>query len=309
MRAAACRTWSSSTGDLANRGVNAEYNAFNKDFIAPLREALGGSSRQGRILAVPGNHDVDRTKASAFDRDGLLRAGTRFFDPSGEGKAEREILFPRFKGYRQRATVDVSGNWINDTTGAYAEGIEVRGIKVGVVGINTARLSKDGEDKERLTPGVELTEAALERISDAQIRFGLGHHPLYWLQEDQAERLRALFGHHRAIYLHGHLHKAEGRSADGAGNRFQVLQAGAAFQARDDEPWRNGLLWGQVDLAGERVLVSPRFWNPTNYDWPVETGRFPENRREPGSDRWVYPLPLKPSQTGLATEPAWHPPE
>jgi hypothetical protein len=136
--------------------------------------------------------------------------------------------------------------------------------------------------------GVELTEAALERISDAQVRFVLGHHPLHWLQEDQAQRLRALFGHHRAIYLHGHLHKAEGSSKDGAGSQFLVFQAGAAFQVGDDEPWHNGLLWGQVDLAGERVLVSPRVWNPAHYDWPVATGRFPENRREQGSDSWAY---------------------
>ena len=145
------------TGDLANRGVNPEYKDFNEGFIAPLREALGGNTWQGRILAVLGNHDADRTKANDFDRDGVLAPGTRFFDPRGEGKAAREILFPRFKRYRQKASVDLSGNWSNDATGAFAEVIAVRGIKVGV---NTAWLSKDDKDKERLTPGVELTEAA-----------------------------------------------------------------------------------------------------------------------------------------------------
>lgn len=297
------------TGDLANRGINAEYNTFNKDFISPLRIALGGDGWRGRILAVPGNHDVDRTKADAFDRAAMLGQGTRVFDPSSEGKAKREILFPRFKAYRQKAGVDVSGNWVSDTEGAYAETIVVRDIKVGVVGLNTAWLSKDEYDKERLTPGVELTEAALEKIGDCQVRFVLGHHPLHWLEEDQAQRLRALFGHHRVVYLHGHLHKAEGRSEDGAGHQFLVFQSGAAFQARDDEPWRNGLLWGKVDVAAGQIRVSPRFWNPTNYDWPVETGRFPENRRDPGADWWVYPLPLKPSQKRLPDHPAWNPPD
>jgi hypothetical protein len=130
------------TGDLANRGVNREYKDFNEGFIAPLREALGGNTWQGRILAIPGHHDVGRTKASAFDRDGVLTPGTRFFDPSGEGKAARQILFPRFKGYRQKAGVDLSANWINDAAGAFAEVIDMRGIKVGIVGINTAWLSK-----------------------------------------------------------------------------------------------------------------------------------------------------------------------
>ena len=28
---------------------------------------------------------------------------------------------------------------------------------------------------------------------------------------------------------------------------FLSFQAGAAFQARDDEPWLNGLTWGEVN--------------------------------------------------------------
>lgn len=173
--------------------------------------------------------------------------------------------------------------------GSFAEVLESRGTRIGVAGINTAWLSKDDSDKERLTPGFELTEAALSKLADCQVRFVLGHHPLYWLQADQERRLRALFGHHRVIYLHGHLHKTEARREDGAGQDFLVLQSGAAFQARDDEPWRNGVLWGEIDLAAGQVRVSPRFWSPDNYDWPVETGRFPERLKLPDGEWWAYP--------------------
>lgn len=48
------------TGDLANRGINAEYNTLRKDFVEPLKEALGGSAWPGRILAVPGNNAPGR---------------------------------------------------------------------------------------------------------------------------------------------------------------------------------------------------------------------------------------------------------
>lgn len=297
------------TGDLANKGLPKEYDGLRKDFVVPLREALGGAQWSGSIFPVPGNHDVDRTKADTFDRGATLTPGTRFFDPSKEGLSKREILFPRFKAYRQKAPADVSGNWISSPDGGFAEVLDIRGFQVGVGGINTAWLSKDKEDKESLTPGFELTEAALRKIADCQVRFVLGHHPLYWLQEDQERRLRALFGHHRVIYLHGHLHKAEARREDGAGQHFLVLQSGAAFQARDDEPWRNGVLWGEIDLAAEEVRVSPRFWNPDNYDWPVETGRFPGGLKCPDGEWWAYPLPLKSSQKGLPNEPACHPPE
>jgi predicted phosphodiesterase len=297
------------TGDLANKGLAKEYDGLRKDFSNPLREALGGAQWSGSIYAVPGNHDVDRTKADTFDRGATLAPGTRFFDPSKEGVSKREILFPRFKAYRQKAPADVSGNWISSHEGSFSEIVNLDGVRVGVAGINTAWLSKDDHDKERLTPGLELAESALSRIGDCQVRFVVGHHPLYWLQEDQERRLRALFGHHRVIYLHGHLHKAEARREDGAGQDFLVLQSGAAFQARDDEPWRNGVLWGEIDLAAEQVRVSPRFWNPENYDWPVETGRFPERLKLPDGEWWAYPLPLKSSQKGLPNQPSWDPPE
>lgn len=143
---------------------------------------------------MPGNHDVDRTKADTFDRDAALAPGTRSFDPIKEGVSKREILFPRFKAYRQKAPADVSGNWIGTREGGFAEELEIRGVRVGVAGINTAWLSKDDSDKERLTPGFELTEAALSKIAECQVRFVLGHHPLYWLQEDQERFVRAIRG-------------------------------------------------------------------------------------------------------------------
>jgi hypothetical protein len=68
----------------------------------------------GRILAVPGNHDVDRTKADVFDRAvPLLAPRTEFFDASKTGKAKRDIVAPRFRAYGREAPVDVSGGWIS----------------------------------------------------------------------------------------------------------------------------------------------------------------------------------------------------
>ncbi|MFH0022807.1 metallophosphoesterase family protein [Pseudomonas fluorescens] len=280
------------TGDITNRGTKNEYSEFRNNFLAPIREVLGGNKWEGRILSVPGNHDVDRTKNENFDRLSPLKDSGQFFEANKLGKTKRDILSPRFKAYRQGAVADLSGDWISSSQGAFSEIFTINGVQTGVVGINTAWLSKDDHDQLKLTPGVELVEAALESIKTCKVRIVLGHHPMSWFNEEHARRLRALFGHHRVIYLHGHLHKAEGRQEDGAGNSFLAVQAGSAFQARDGEPWRNGLLWGEVDIASEQVKFAPYFWNPDNYDWPSETGRFPEIRRIDNSDWWAYPLPV-----------------
>lgn len=279
------------TGDIANFGLKREFDEFHNSFLQPLRETLGGSKWSGRILAVPGNHDVDRSQHKDFDRAAHLESGSRFFDPDKHGKIERDILAPRFKAYRKGVRADLSDTWLGNPEGAFAEIIPIEGVSFGVVGINTAWLSKDDHDRLKLTPGVELVKAALERVKDCPVRIVLGHHPLTWMDDEHAHRLRALFGYYRVIYLHGHLHETDGTQEDGAGNPFLSIQSGAAFQARDGEPWRNGLLWGEIDLAAEQVLLSPRYWNPKNYDWPVESGRFPEKRQCPDAKWWAFPLP------------------
>ncbi|MDP2095970.1 MAG: hypothetical protein Q8K50_19070, partial [Hydrogenophaga sp.] len=255
------------------------------------------------------NHDVARPPNDVLNRAAALAPGTHFFDPTKEGKTARDQVIPRFKSFKQLMPGDVSSDWVASPGGSFCEIVDVRGHRLGVVGINTAWLSMDEKDQLKLTPGVGIVEAALtaSKAKNAEVVIVLGHHPLSWLAEAEQRRLKALLGHHHAIYLHGHMHRADGSKDEGAGEPFLVFQAGAAFQARDDEPWRNGLLWGELDLVDGQVRMSPRFWNADNYDWPVETGRFPERRRRAGTDWWSWELP-KAEPLAAAPKRPWMPP-
>ena len=297
------------TGDVSNRGARQEYETFRRDFYTPLVEALGGAKWEGKIFAVPGNHDVARPPNDVLNRAAALAPGTHFFDPTKEGKTARDQVIPRFKSFKQLMPGDVSSDWVASASGSFFELVDVRSNRIGVVGINTAWLSMDEKDQLKLTPGIGIVEAALSasKAKNPEVVIVLGHHPLSWLAEAEQRRLKALLGHHHAIYLHGHMHRADGAKEEGAGEPFLVFQAGAAFQSRDDELWRNGLLWGELDLVDGQVRMSPRFWNADNYDWPVETGRFPERRRTAGSDWWSWELP-KPEPLVAAPKQPWVPP-
>jgi predicted MPP superfamily phosphohydrolase len=297
------------TGDVSNRGAKKEYETFRRDFYVPLVEALGGEKWAGKIFAVPGNHDVARPPNDVLNRAAALAPGSHFFDPTKEGKTARDQVIPRFKSFKQLMPGDVSSDWVASPSGSFCEFVDVRSNRLGVVGINTAWLSMDEKDQLKLTPGIGIVEAALSasKAKNAEVVIVLGHHPLSWLAEAEQRRLKALLGHHHAIYLHGHMHRADGAKEEGAGEPFLVFQAGAAFQSRDDELWRNGLLWGELDLVGGQVRMSPRFWNADNYDWPVETGRFPERRRVAGTDWWSWELP-KPEPLSTAPRQPWMPP-
>ena len=109
------------TGDIANKGLKTQYETFRKEFYNPLEEALGGNAWTGKLFAVPGNHDLDRTKNAIFDRAQATIPGSHFFDSTREGKTARDVFSPRFKQYRQLQLGNVSANWVSTPEGAYAK--------------------------------------------------------------------------------------------------------------------------------------------------------------------------------------------
>ena len=69
------------TGDLADKGRQAEYSEFFDQFLDPMLKSLG-SSWSGKIFAVPGNHDVERSRAPYFTLGAcLLNPGEMGFEP------------------------------------------------------------------------------------------------------------------------------------------------------------------------------------------------------------------------------------
>lgn len=278
------------TGDLAQCGKAKEYSMFYDEFVWPLLEVLG-QDWKGHIFTIPGNHDVDLGRNQAFSREEVLKPSHHYFDPTPEGLQKRELLIPRFESYIASECSNSPSGWPKSTEGTFSQRLEVRGCKVGIVGINTAWLCKDKEDRHRLTPGTFLVETALRQIEGSSICIVLGHHPLDWLESENEVSLRSLLGQYHAIYLHGHLHKGGGRREDGGGYGFLAIQAGACFQARDNEIWLNGLLWGALNPEEGELRLQPRRWNPSNHDWPITSGVFPEIQREEGKDWWHYPLP------------------
>jgi hypothetical protein len=274
------------TGDIANNGKKREYETFRKDFLIPLQDKL----RDAIFVPVPGNHDVERPSPDLLDRAPPLTASSKFFDPTSQGKTARQQITPRFTHYKKTMTANgTSPDWLVSKEGFVSQIRALAGVDVGVVGLNTAWLCKDDHDKDKLTPGYRLVEAALKKIENCQIRFVLGHHPLSWFDDGEKAKIRRLFTQHHVIYLCGHKHKAKvALEVDGEDNLL-VLQAGAAFQAREEDRWVNGFSWGELDVGKSEVRVAPRCW--VNGEWPPDMSAIPLKHRIHQTDWWHFPLP------------------
>lgn len=277
------------TGDVAFNGQISEYELFLDKFIFPLIDVIGSAEK---IFIVPGNHDVDREQAKPAARYDLHDEVPEFFDPNEEGLSQRRFIFPRFDGYSEtlQKILNPDENWIFSTEGVFTRVFKKEKMSVGIMGINTAWLAKGKGDKEHLSPGKNLVESGLEKISEHKFKIVIGHHPLDWLDESKSQ-IRALFAQNNVIYLHGHLHKTSARPDYGAGRPFLTLQAGAAFQAREDEKWINRLLWCELDSAqGQHIDVQPMQWNKDDQEWVLDGMAYSETLRIPETDTWRLPL-------------------
>lgn len=182
--------------------------------------------------------------------------------------------------------------WLDTPNGTFTQIVDIRGVSLGIIGINTAWLSKDKSDKGNLTPGFNLIQDALESLPDCAVRIVLGHHPLDWFLEKDANRIRQIFGKYGILYLHGHLHCARARGeVNSAGKSFLSIQAGAAFQARDDELWRNGLIWGELDLVQQKLRLQPRHWSADHDGWVMSSDAFSPEREAQAGKWWEFALP------------------
>ncbi len=125
------------TGDLADKGKSEEFAKFDELFLIPLLERLGDSSFD-KVYIIPGNHDVDRRKARAVQRYGVLDNVQNFLDPTPEGKEERLPILPRFDAFAQHSWLLDTQNWVTSADGYLAREVQIGQSRIGVLCLNSA---------------------------------------------------------------------------------------------------------------------------------------------------------------------------
>lgn len=275
------------TGDIANKGADVEYIKFWEEFLTPLDCIIPGDILQ-RTFTVPGNHDLNREKFKQFDRREFSKLSQPYFDVSKSGLESREMLIERFRGYIDHDVTSLAAEFETER-GSYVRKITINGHSISVVGVNTAWLSRDAQDERELTLGKPILETALESTESSDLVIVLGHHPIDWFVREQQRPIKSLLGNYNCLYLHGHLHDAWTEPSYGGGDFYLAIQSGAAFQAREGEKWRNGLVWGEADFTTRKVRLQPCQWNVDQQGWTINSDAFHAKHRD--GEWWKYSLP------------------
>lgn len=286
------------TGDLAFSGGKEQYKSFQDRFFGPLRAVLPDECP---VFMVPGNHDVDRN-AVVPPRLWIEseKQRTLFQEISEAGRRmRREALLPRFAAYRAFEEDAASWNedWLGSEEGSILKVETIQGAKIALVGINTAWLCHDDEDWGKLTAGRTMVDAALRQAKDESpdIILVLGHHPLDAMAGEKdwsdGSRIRERLEQANALYLHGHLHTAGHQQTGHSLQTALTIQAPSAFQAGDDPRWRNGIMWGELDLEAGCLIVEPLKWNDDDGEYKFDTDAGKNKDRVQGHDGFRLQLP------------------
>ena len=286
------------TGDIAYSGQSKEYDQFDQQVLRPLIDLLGPNASE-RIFIVPGNHDLDRKVHELIARSTLQEKRPRIFDPTEEGQGQRKEIIERFTNFSFADFTAIGGEWIEGQAGVFVQRLSLHGVDIGILGLNTAWFCQDKYDNEQITPGANLVKEGLKQIADCDLRLVLGHHPLEWFRQDERTSIERLFREHRVVYLHGHMHKSESKWNGWPGQGFLTVQAGAAFQAREHEKWKNRILYAAAEISAGKIWVEPFTWSRKE-GWVPEGGDdFPSEYYQAG--RWGLPMPMALSIPSNAT--------
>lgn len=287
------------TGDVANSGKKSEYAQFVEHLISPIIE-IYGNDYLDNIFTVPGNHDLNRNINQEFSKEKFVRPESKSFNPEIGSAINREMLAKRFQDFFEHNLCEIS-NLINSDSGAFIVKRQINSSEIGIIGLNTAWLCDGDKDKETLTPGVPILREALERISDCQIKFVLGHHPLDWLYQSHRHAIQALLGSKNAIYLHGHMHTESFSSSLNGSGEFISVQAGAAWQCPEGGKWKNGFMWGEADLHNSIFRFQPFNWSFLNQCWTLDGTRFHESYRN--GEWWEIEAPRARTKSNYIQRP------
>lgn len=285
------------TGDLAFGQIGryagetlADQFDDGHTFLESVRTAFVPQIPRDNVFVVPGNHDVDRSQHSPAlaawldaQRDPmaiteLIRGGTGDWPHFMKRLAAYGAFLERH-GY---------SHLIADPERLiYAQQRAVRGVTVGIAGLNSAWTCGRDSEKGRLWLGGDWQIGHVtSHLANAQLRIALVHHPANWFSEFEDPDIWRLIERDFTFCLHGHEHQgwvtqlAEGhtRVAAAAGYDRSGMPNGYNF-VQLDLSMGTGAVWlRQFDANGggwiKRVIARKApdgVWSLTNLAKATET--------------------------------------
>ncbi len=206
------------TGDIAFGETKAEalkqqYESA-KDFFTRLMDVCGLPI--SRLFVVPGNHDVNRDVVDEDAQAALvaLAQESRIHMARVNQRLETKPnvflnAMKRLQAYQDFVQEFLPHQFDKEGRCFFTALIDVQGKKLGIAGFNSAWSCAGPEDDRNLWLGAEWQfKRAWDQLKAADIKFGLIHHPIDWLNVAEREVATPYIARDFDFWLHGHAHNA-----------------------------------------------------------------------------------------------------
>ncbi|MFL5349343.1 MAG: metallophosphoesterase family protein [Hyalangium sp.] len=230
------------TGDLAFSGKESQYQQASVELenIWKVFREEWPDANAPILLSVPGNHDLDRSKAEETvgamrDSDDLRRA---LFEGKQQRVADVEGPFTEYTKWWERCPLrPQSGLQKGLLPGEFSYVLEKEGLRFGFVGLNTAFLDVDDKSEKRLWLDVKQLHKACggsapDFLNESTLAFLLTHHPPDWLSSEALSHYQGdmAVGERFVAHICGHLHEAFAQEhRRGFGKEQRLLQGVSLF--------------------------------------------------------------------------------
>lgn len=200
------------TGDLVQCGSSDEYASF-EEFMNTVIGLLKQKGSNPVVFFVPGNHDLERI---SDDSDPVHQVLKNWI---GNTQLKHDIFWnkpqyigycnDRFKNYldfvKRYTNIPVDNTKYGIIPGDFCSNIEINGIKIGVIGLNSSFLQIEGGDF-RGKLGVYLNQIEslfggkyVEALCENDLNFLLTHHNSDWYEPESKN------DYNGEIYLKDHI--------------------------------------------------------------------------------------------------------
>jgi predicted phosphodiesterase len=266
------------TGDVALTGSADEYRLAQRYINEQLLGALEPFDAT-RVLIVPGNHDVDRRKVDLpkFEAlsDRVRRNGQSAIEAFWRGTSAEIVR------NTQEAFLEFSSAFapFQLSPSGWGTNISINGVSVGIARLSSAWLTFSPVGDDIAMVGEFLAREAFSRLSGAELKIALIHHPPERLDLfDHTELLAVLKRERCAVLMHGHVHAQERGPKEG-----ETLLVGATGFSSGSRTANFNLL--EIDLPENEVRVFPYVWDQRSRRWIHADMRSNELFSEPQRQR------------------------
>ena len=284
------------SGDMTQRGSKDEYVSLTKE-LCEIWEVLDKLNQKPLFFSVPGNHDLERPP----ENDACMKMLTRWNNEPDvvkefwamENNQYITLVESAFSNYSawqddiENQGIKFAPHQKGLLPGDVSSSLEINGISLGLVGLNTSFLQLNGDNfNEKLALDYRQLNAITEDDAACwcgkhDINFLVTHHPVSWLSDQAKKDFKAeIYPSGRfTAHLCGHMHEPDlltqyhggdsGRKffqspslfglknyADGNIDRAHGYSIGQILYETDEIQWK---LWprkGVVNRAsGNRNLV------------------------------------------------------